>query len=165
MQREQEKNTKKALREKKKTEFEELQKKTEFQKQVQIDQDVRLKRGRLLDKIIVNPRQSPYWGFQLACQLINVLVVLYIAAFVIGNLVLLASGLIALIKADEVGFSEIALAALTFFVYLLGSFVATFLVVAILVFCRNLIDWLIDVESHLNRLADLEQRRLPLQRE
>lgn len=108
-------------------------------------------RGSIWQKIFGQMKPSPYWGFAVQASIINISIVLVMIGAVIYSLfvfVVMAFGLYS--AEDFVGYlSVLGL----FIVSLIGIWVITFFTVALLVFYRNIIDWMIDMESHANELS------------
>lgn len=108
-------------------------------------------RGSLGQKIFGQLKPSPYWGFQVQGQIINVTIGIVMVGAVLGFLTLIVLAIISIVASDLDAGARLLLfgaSVMQAFFLLIGSF----FLVALLVFYRNLIDWLIDMEGHANAL-------------
>lgn len=94
-------------------------------------------------KTTPHPRKpaEKYWGFRFQKSVLTVVVWLVIIGGVIGALVAVAGGVVAAQNAGVAG-------ALVFLGQLFATVAVTFLTVGSVLFFRDLIDWMIDVERN-----------------
>ena len=93
------------------------------------------------------PRPSPYAGFKFVSLLINVAIVIVLLVLCLGTGFVLVTGIYGLTVLDLA--EENVLLLVGQFVAALGVlWLYCLILIGLLIFQRNLIDWLIDVEEH-----------------
>lgn len=126
----------------------ETQRETAQEKFVIKAQKVEANRGTFIDKLFGDFSPSPYYGFDFQKGVIALLIVVIIVAIIVGT-VLMAYGVVVVFRTENMDILAKALSILSCFV----PFVAGFLSIVALVFFRNVIDWMIDMEKHAKELS------------
>ena len=93
-------------------------------------------------------RPSPYAGFKFVSLLINIAIVIVLLVLCLGTGFILVSGIYGLTVLESLASENVPI--------LVGQFVAALgilwlyclILIGLLIFQRNVIDWLIDVEEH-----------------
>lgn len=115
------------------------------------DRVIDTNRGTMLQKIFGESKPSPYWGFDIQASIINISIGLVLVAAVFGFAGGIVVGVLTFFTSDA-ELSTKLFGLLFSLIYSLSVLIAAFLAVALLVFYRNCIDWLIDMEAHANAL-------------
>ena len=107
---------------------------------------IRRSRKGLMAQLFGSTKPSPYWGFRFLGMLINVLIALVLLGEAISLVAFGSFGVTGFLAAEEAAFKAMALGVML--LYMLGSVLITVFWVGLLIFYRNLIDWLIDMQDH-----------------
>lgn len=110
-------------------------------------------RGTLMEKIFGRLDPSPYWGFQIQAVIINISIGFVVLGTLVMFLIAVVGSIIALASSD----SDFAVGGMVFvfgICYAVGILIWGFLTVVALVFFRNVIDWMIDMEGHAHALRN-----------
>lgn len=93
---------------------------------------------------------SPYWGFEFQAKIINLAALIVILASLLATLAMIVFGVRAAFMAAN--WWEAMLAVVIGLTLSLSYLLFGFFVSAFLIFHRNFLDWMIDVESHLRNI-------------
>lgn len=104
----------------------------------------------LWQMVFGSTRPSPYAGFKFVSILINVLITLTLLATLFMTIGYLGALAYQIYECFDKRWSEPRVTAIIFLaVYMVSQWLGTIIWIGLLVFIRNLIDWLIDMEDHV----------------
>ncbi len=121
----------------------------------QIETATPVKRPSLLGRLLRGPKETKYWGFKIASILVNVLIVISMIGSVGASLFILSTPIWMLFGTEKLIESRSYLLITISSILLAATYLAFgVFIVCWYLFLRNVIDWMIDIESHLRRLSD-----------
>ena len=100
----------------------------------------------LFSQLFGTTRPTPYWGFRVVGALINVLIALLLLATVASVVIGLIMAIITVANPPESG--SVAVLVLMIAGQILMSMLLAAMWICLLIFYRNLIDWLTDMQDH-----------------